>query len=225
MQDDLRTRRRFLAGAGVAVALGIAGCTGSTDGGQTSTGSPAGAETEATDSHTDDGHTDDHGSGLDGPSKHATVTMATTDGGSHFEPHVVWVEQGGTVTWELDSGSHTTTAYASKSDKPQRIPDGGSAWDSGTLSEQGKSYEHTFETVGVYDYFCAPHEATGMVGTVIVGSPDPDGQPGLQPPQESLPGEAVAKIESLNQRVTGALDGSGGNHDDSTSHEKSESDS
>jgi plastocyanin len=27
----------------------------------------------------------------------------------------------------------------------------------------GETYEHTFETESVYDYFCIPHEAAGMV--------------------------------------------------------------
>ena len=56
-----------------------------------------------------------------------------------------------------------------------------------------------------------------MLGTVVVGNPDPDGQPGLQPPQDSLPDEAATKIESLNERVTEALGGgSGGSGTNST---------
>jgi hypothetical protein len=56
-----------------------------------------------------------------------------------------------------------------------------------------------------------------MLGTVVVGNPDSDGQPGLQPPQDSLPSEAASKIESLNERVTEALSGdSSGNETNST---------
>lgn len=205
MHDNERTRRRFLTGAGVAVALGFAGCTGSSNQGD-------GDE----DDSSGDGHSDAHGASLDGQSASATVTMTTNDGGEHFEPHIVWVEPGGSVTWELDSGSHTTTAYAEETDKPQRIPDEASAWDSGTVSEEGATFEHTFETPGVYDYLCLPHETTGMIGTVIVGDPDTESQPGLQSPQEELPDEAAKKIESLNQQVTEALDGSGDGQDDST---------
>ena len=213
MKDSQPTRRRFVAGAGVAVAVGIAGCTGSSNQESNGAGDQHGNQTGSG----GDDHSDAEGASLDGPNASATVTMATTDESSHFEPHVVWVETGGTVTWELDSGSHTTTAYAEKTDKPQRIPDGANAWDSGTISEQGETFEHTFETPGVYDYFCVPHEATGMLGTVVIGNPDPDGQPGLQPPQDSLADEAATKIESLNERVTEALGGgSGGSGTNST---------
>lgn len=205
MYDNERTRRRFLTGAGVTVAFGLAGCTSSSN-----------QDKEDEDDSSGEGHSDAHGASLDGPSASATVTMATKDDGEHFEPHVVWVEPGGSVTWELDSGSHTTTAYAEKTNRPQRIPDEASAWDSGTVSEGGATFEHTFETPGVYDYLCLPHETTGMIGTVIVGDPDTESQPGLQPPQEELPDEAAKKIESLNQQVTEALDGSGDGQGDST---------
>lgn len=219
MIDDRRTRRRFLTGASVVATIGLAGCIGGANLGQDNE-DQNGNTTEST----GDGHADAHGSSLDSPSASATVSMETSDDGSHFDPHVVWVEQGGTVTWELGSGSHTTTAYAEGNDVPQRIPDSANAWDSGTLSEQGKTFEHTFETVGIYDYFCVPHEAMGMLGTVIVGDPDPEGQPSLQSPQDSLPSEAKQKIESLNQSVTETLGGSGGNGDEeSTSHNESDS--
>lgn len=131
--------------------------------------------------------------------------MVTNSDGSHFKPHTVWVKQGGTVTWELESGSHTITAYAPKNDKPQRIPESAAAWASDTLSKQGATFEHTFDTEGVFDYFCTPHEATGMIGTVIVGKPSTEGQPGLKPPQDSLPSTARTKIETLNQHTKQAL--------------------
>jgi plastocyanin len=42
-------------------------------------------------------------------------------------------------------------------------------WDEGTGAVQsGQSYVHTFETAGTHGYFCVPHEAAGMVGTVVV---------------------------------------------------------
>ncbi|WP_241997224.1 plastocyanin/azurin family copper-binding protein [Halorubrum sp. SD626R] len=31
-----------------------------------------------------------------------------------------------------------------------------------------ENYEHTFEEPGTYEYFCIPHEGSGMVGTVRV---------------------------------------------------------
>lgn len=188
----------------------------------------SGQDTESSPTTTEsssDHHSDTHGSSLDEPSTSATVSMETNDNGSHFTPHVVWVEQGGTVTWELASGSHTTTAYAKKNDTPQRIPEKANGWDSGTLSEQGKTFKHTFETVGVYDYFCVPHEAAGMLGTVIVGNPDLESQLGLKPPQNSLPSEAKQKIKSLNQTVTETLRGSDEHsNEETTSHNETHTD-
>lgn len=204
MIEDEPTRRQFLAGTGVTAMIGIAGCSSSAlQNGNESTDSGETTSDGHSDSHDD--QSGNHGSSLDNPSSSATVMMKTTDSGSHFEPHIVWVEKGGTVTWEIESGSHSTTAYGAENDKPQRIPDNGSAWNSGTLSKQGKTFEHTFEAEGVYDYFCIPHEATGMVGSVIVGKPDPREQPALKPPQDGLSDATTKKIKSLNTTVSEAL--------------------
>lgn len=136
---------------------------------------------------------------------HADVKMIDKNGGHHFDPHVVWIKKGGTVTWTLESGAHSTTAYHPSNDRPLRIPKGASAWDSGVLSEQGATFEHSFAVEGVYDYFCIPHEAMGMLGSVIVGHPDPHKQPALEPPQRSLPEAARTKIKELNRMVNEAL--------------------
>lgn len=212
MPQTHRTRRRILTHVGSVTSLALAGCTGLSDRGQTSTDTPADRATDTARSHADA-----HEGSLDGPQTSVSVAMTTTNDGAHFKPHIVWVEQGGSVTWEVESGTHTTTAYAKKTDNPQRIPDAARAWDSGTLSTQGKTFEHPFETPGVYDYLCTPHEATGMVGTVIVGTPETQGQPALQPPQEGLPAAAAQKLESLTQRITEAL-GNRNGHNGTATH-------
>ncbi|WP_227356064.1 plastocyanin/azurin family copper-binding protein [Haladaptatus salinisoli] len=150
-----------------------------------------------------DGH--GHNGALDGPSNHADVKMTTMNNGSHFEPHIVWVNKGGTVTWHLESGSHSTTAYHSSNNKPQRMPDGAAGWDSGILSKSGETFKQTFKTAGIYDYFCIPHETTGMLGSVIVGNPPTNRQAGLKPPQKNLPSKAQLKIKSLNEKASKAL--------------------
>lgn len=150
-------------------------------------------------------HEHDHETeGPDRPAEAAEVAMVSEDG-HHFEPHLVWIEAGGTVTWTLESGAHTTTAYHADADRPQRIPDGAAGWDSGTIAEAGRTYERTFEDEGVYDYFCRPHEGMGMVGSVVVGEPDPHEQPGLEPPQETLPEAARTVLEELNEAANEAL--------------------
>lgn len=142
----------------------------------------------------------------DAPATSAEVGMVTTDdGGQHFAPHVVWVEPGGTVTWTLESGVHTTTAYAPENGKPRRIPEGAAAWDSGTMTAQGATFSHTFRTAGVYDYVCLPHESMGMVGTVVVGEPDVHHQPGMEPPDGSLPAGARQRLVDLNEMAESVL--------------------
>lgn len=194
MKSPTPSRRNVLQMTGTALVASLAGCNG-----VLSSGSGYGNGGHSGDSH---GHSD---GGLGEPVDNAEVKMVTNDNGTHFEPHTIRVKSGGTVTWTLESGSHSTTAYHSENDKPTRIPEDATAWDSGVLSEQGKSFSHTFETEGVYDYLCTPHEASGMVGTVVVGSPSPDGQPGLQSPQGSLPSQAREKIKNLNEKVLNQL--------------------
>ena len=64
-------------------------------------------------------------------------------------------------------------------DRPMRMPTDGEPFDSEVLSEGG-SFEHTFETPGVYNYFCRPHVGLGMVGLVIVeGSEGGPGASGI----------------------------------------------
>ncbi|MEF8907879.1 MAG: plastocyanin/azurin family copper-binding protein [Haloarculaceae archaeon] len=126
----------------------------------------------------------------------------------HFDPHVTWVEAGGTVTWRLESGAHTATAYHPGNDQPRLVPEGTDAWDSGMLSEEGETFSQTFETEGVYHYFCKPHEQFGMIATVIVGEPHPEDQRALRMMPEGKPEDVHGKLEELNTMV-GELLGEG----------------
>ena len=83
------------------------------------------------------------------------VTVRMED--NFFDPANITVEPGTTVTW-VQSGNnpHTTTSY-----------DG--LWDSGMIEGgSGGTFSFTFEEPGTYDYFCIPHEAMGMIGSVTV---------------------------------------------------------
>lgn len=110
------------------------------------------------------------GSSSDGP----TVTM--TDGFG-FSPKTATVEVGRTVTWTNASDvGHTVTAYEAE------IPDGAAYFASGGFESERAAknqvsegliasddeYEHAFEEAGTYEYYCIPHESSGMVGTVRV---------------------------------------------------------
>lgn len=187
----------------MAVTLGLAGCSsqGQSDQGATSD------NTTQTDSHNEGegNHSEAEGASSSG----AEVAMIANDSGTHFEPHVVQIKPGEAVTWTLKSGSHTTTAYVPSNDKPRRIPDDAKGWNSGTLTEQGATFEHTFETEGVYDYYCASHESAGMLGSIVVGDPNLDDQPGMTESQSELSDGAREKISELNEIVRNGGEGGG----------------
>lgn len=223
MPTTPRTRRQLLKLTGSFAVVGLAGCSSAGDGpdGGGATGTPPGTEDDHAETASQDDHDDDHGGAddhqetdshghnhdegtPDAPMHAAEVAMRTEDDGQHFAPHMTWVEVGGTVTWHVESGTHDVVAYHPDNDGPQRIPDASSPWASDLLAE-GQTFEHTFEEPGVYDYFCTPHEAVGMVGTVIVGEPEAHEQPGLAEPQESLPEGARGELADLGTMVNEAL--------------------
>lgn len=117
-----------------------------------------------------------------------TVLMVTEGDDYYFDPIGLFVESGETVTFELDSGNHSATAYKNGNGQASvtRIPDGADAFDSGILSEQGATFEHTFEMTGTYDYFCSPHKSLDMIGRIVVGE---SGGPavGSMPPDGDVP--------------------------------------
>ncbi|MFC4542675.1 plastocyanin/azurin family copper-binding protein [Halosolutus amylolyticus] len=216
--SDQSSRRRVLGVASGTIVGGLAGCLTDNDGPETDTsqdGSTDGSSDESDDrsgeEDTQSGEESDHESTSASGSE---VTMVTNDSGTHFEPHVVRIEPGETVSWVLERGSHTTTAYAPTNDRPRRIPDDADAWDSGTLTEAGATFEHTFETAGVYDYFCSPHENGGMLGSVVVGDPHLDDQPGMAAPQSELPDGSHEKIRGLNEQVRNGGESGHGDHED-----------
>ncbi|WP_458210784.1 plastocyanin/azurin family copper-binding protein [Haladaptatus sp. NG-SE-30] len=225
MFDSKIKRRRFLVLAGAATATGVTGCTTAdsnannqlSDDGATSTSTSDEKRSESGDDHTGDDDHDQEGSGhhnnddhshdepVGEPVETAEVGMVSTSSGEHFEPHVVRVTKGGTVRWTNESGNHATAAYSSKNDKPQLMPDGGMSWNSAIFTEKGATFEHRFETEGVYHYYCPPHETVGMIGSIIVGNPDPHEQPALEEPPAEMSAPVRAMIEELNGICNEAL--------------------
>jgi plastocyanin len=166
-------RRRFPHAGVVASLGGIAGCSAPSNNGagdtptSRSTDSAALTEGRAT--------TTPGADRLGGPDDLQSSVSAVADtleedqgaGQFVFTPAVIWLESGGTIEWSIEGAAHSVTAYHPDNDKPSRIPEDTKSFDSGTL-DAGASYEHTFETPGVYNYYCTPHESLGMVGVVIV---------------------------------------------------------
>jgi plastocyanin len=89
-----------------------------------------------------------------------------------FDPIGLYVQPGTTVRWTARENVHTTTAYHPNNDHHSlRIPDGAAPWDSGFLVKPGATFDVKLTIPGVYDYYCMPHEAAGMVGRIVVGKP------------------------------------------------------
>ncbi|MGZ4211071.1 MAG: cupredoxin domain-containing protein, partial [Actinomycetota bacterium] len=106
-------------------------------------------------------------------------------GDDYFDPGVVRVQVGATITWDnAGRSAHTVTA-----------DDG--AFDSGNLDPKAK-YTQTFSTPGVIRFFCRYHGARGgigMSGVILVGNvPLPGASSGVGPGREtppSMPGRTI----------------------------------
>ena len=100
------------------------------------------------------------------------IEMRSDALGSHvwFDPIGLYVEPDTTIRWLLRENVHSTTAYHPRNDHhPLRIPESAIPWDSGILVNPGHHFDVTLTVPGVYDYYCMPHEAAGMVGRIVVG--------------------------------------------------------
>jgi plastocyanin len=93
-----------------------------------------------------------------------------------FDPIGILIEPGQKLRWTVGENVHTTTAYHPRNNSHSlRMPEGAEPWDSGFLVKPGDHFEVTLTAEGVYDYFCAPHEAAGMVGRIVVSRPSGPG--------------------------------------------------
>ncbi|WP_439026217.1 halocyanin domain-containing protein [Haloarchaeobius sp. DT45] len=90
-----------------------------------------------------------------------TVGAAGNGGAFAFEPAAVRVDPGAKIVWEWSGkgGMHNVVAT-----------DG--TFQSELLSDEGATFEYTSEEAGVFRYACAPHEAMGMKGALVVGDAD-----------------------------------------------------
>ncbi|MFP8957867.1 plastocyanin [Natrialbaceae archaeon A-CW3] len=85
-----------------------------------------------------------------------------------FEPTGLALEPGETVQFLLVSPHHSVTAFHPALGIQQRVPDGVPPVSSPVLPV-GASWFYTFDTPGVYDMHCGPHELFGHVVRLVVG--------------------------------------------------------
>lgn len=133
------------------------------------------------------------------------ITMKGADNGAKvwFSPLGVAIAPGTTIRFVNDDpgNSHTATAYAPDIDGRQlRIPPDAESWDSDYLLP-GETFEVRLTVPGVYDYYCRPHEMAGMVGRIIVGSPDDPGFAAAAGDSEDLPPAALAALPAVDDII------------------------
>jgi halocyanin-like protein len=172
---DRRTMLKTMA-AGAATAT-IAGCSsgggdsgggGDSDDGSGSDGSDGGSGGDSGGSS--GGEKMDFGGWMDGVSNYdgvvdktgsseVTVTVGAegNNGAFAFGPAAVKVSKGTKVVWKWNGkgGGHNVNAQ-------------GGEFKSETVSEEGHTFSHTFDSTGKYKYACTPHKAMGMKGAVVV---------------------------------------------------------
>jgi pseudoazurin len=88
-----------------------------------------------------------------------TVEMLNKDADGNrmvYSQEIVEIAAGSTVKWVPTDKGHNVEIIASPNDMKFK-------------SKNGKEASVTFETPGIYYYWCTPHKGMGMIGLVIVG--------------------------------------------------------
>ncbi|MDY6819031.1 MAG: plastocyanin/azurin family copper-binding protein [Halobacteriales archaeon] len=92
----------------------------------------------------------------------------------HFEPMGVQIEAGDIIRFDVPTPEHTISAYHPGQGRQRRVPDDNPPFSS-PLMNAGGFWLYEFDSPGLYDLFCAPHELFGMVMRIVVGDPsDPN---------------------------------------------------
>jgi len=82
-----------------------------------------------------------------------------------FEPAVVKIAKGDTVTW-IGDALHNSASIK------EMLPKSAKPWMGSLTKKAGdKSISVKFDIEGLYGYNCTPHAMFGMVGLVVVGDP------------------------------------------------------
>ena len=88
-----------------------------------------------------------------------TIEMLNKDADGNrmiFSEEIARVNVGDTVTWVPTDKGHNVEMVASPNNMTFK-------------SKLGKEAALTFDTPGVYYYWCTPHKGMGMIGLVVVG--------------------------------------------------------
>lgn len=182
--DSSLARRSFLAAVGAGAAVGLAGCAGRAD---PASPTPGQSGDDAIDPQFGFvGRSPDAEPPVD-PDHEVQLLIGEREGGPvpefYFDPVGLYVEAGDVVKFVMATPDHTVTAYHPALGRTQRVPDGVPAVSSPVLGG-GTYWLYRFETPGVYDLNCAPHEQFGMAMRVVV---DEASGPGAEPVSTKAP--------------------------------------
>ena len=171
------SRRAVLAGVGVGTVASLAGCTGSAVSGDEAdtaspTPTPGGDGADAVHPRWGFiGETMDTPAPVEADHSVELLIAERADGPIpmfYFDPAGLFVEAGDVVEFVFATPDHAVTAFHAGLGRAQRVPDGVPALSSPMMTA-GSYWLFRFETPGVYDLYCPPHEQFGMAMRVVVG--------------------------------------------------------
>ena len=118
-----------------------------------------------------------------------TVEMLNKDADGNrmvYSQEIVEIAAGSTVKWVPTDKGHNVEIIASPNDMKFK-------------SKNGKEASVTFETPGIYYYWCTPHKGMGMIGLVIVGG---DTSNKTQISKAKAIGKSKKKLKALLEQLS-----------------------
>ena len=118
-----------------------------------------------------------------------TVEMLNKDANGNrmvYSQEVLEIAAGSTVKWVPTDKGHNVEIIASPNDMKFK-------------SKNGKEVSVTFETPGIYYYWCTPHKGMGMIGLVVVGG---DTSNKTQISKAKAIGKSKKKLKALLEQLS-----------------------
>jgi len=118
-----------------------------------------------------------------------TVEMLNKDADGNrmvYSQEIVEIAAGSTVIWVPTDKGHNVEIIASPNDMKFK-------------SKNGKEASVTFETPGIYYYWCTPHKGMGMIGLVVVGG---DTSNKAQISKAKAIGKSKKKLKALLEQLS-----------------------
>jgi pseudoazurin len=118
-----------------------------------------------------------------------TVEMLNKDADGNrmvYSQEIIEIAAGSTVKWVPTDKGHNVEIIASPNDMKFK-------------SKNGKEASVTFETPGIYYYWCTPHKGMGMIGLVVVGG---DTSNKAQISKAKAIGKSKKKLKALLEQLS-----------------------